>query len=139
MRKVQRVAVIVAGLITALHGIAHAPGALGSLDLATFEDASRQPNLLFTDAGDSLILVLGILWAVAGVLFILGGIGVALNRDKALPVVALALAVSLPLTVLWYQDAVAGLVLNIVLLAGVLITVATGTPKVPGERIFNPG
>ena len=124
MHALQRVAVLAAGLVTALHGFAHAPGALGSLELATFEDVSYQPNVVFTDAGDRLMLVLGMLWAGAGVLFILAGIALALNRRQMLPLLALSLAMSLPLTILWYQDAIIGLVLNIVLLVALLLKIA---------------
>ncbi len=134
MHGLQRVAVIAAGLVTVLHGIAHAPGALGSLELAAFEDVSYQPNAVFTDAGDGLMLVLGVLWAVAGALFVLAGIALALNRRQMLPVLALALAVSLPLTILWYQDAVVGLVLNVMLLAGLLLRVGLHSSRLSVGR-----
>jgi hypothetical protein len=113
MRGVRAVPVVLAGLLLIAHGLAHAPGILGSFDLATFEDASRQPNLLFTGAGDFLIQTLGVVWTLAALSFVVAGAGVLFRRAWSRTAAWVAVALSLPVTVLWYQDAIVGLVLNV--------------------------
>ena len=113
MRSVRAVPVILAGLLLIAHGLAHLPGILGSFDLATFEDASRQPNLLFTDAGDRAIQALGVVWTLAALSFVVAGAGMLFRRDWSRTAIWVALAFSLPVTVLWYQDAIVGLVLSV--------------------------
>jgi len=121
MRFLRSVPVMLAGFFLIAHGIAHAPGVFGSFDLASFDEATRQPNALFTNAGDTLIYALGVVWLVAALAFVVAGAGVALRKAWARQALIVAVAVSLPVTVLWYQDAVAGLVINVALLV-ILVT-----------------
>jgi hypothetical protein len=108
---------IALGGLMILHGFAHTPAILGSWDIATFDDVSRQPNILLTNAGNTMILVLGGIWFLAAVSFIVAGIGV-LRQAFWWPVVtALALTLSVTMTMLWRHDAAIGLLLNAVILA----------------------
>lgn len=125
MTYLRRVGTIIAGVFLMLHGIAHAPGALGSLKLATFEDVSFQPNL-YAGAPDALVMLLGAIWVVAGLAFVSAGVGQLRQRTWAPMATLGALLVSLPLTILWYQNAVAGLVLNGVVLFGLVVRIGLG-------------
>jgi hypothetical protein len=108
------------GGLMILHGIAHSPAVLGSWKLASFEDVSFQPNVLFTSASDPLVYALGAVWFLAALSFIVAGIGV-LRQAFWWPVVtAFALVLSVSMTLLWQQDAAIGLVLN-----GFLLVVLT--------------
>jgi hypothetical protein len=133
MRFLRSVPVMLAGFLLIAHGIAHAPGVLGSFDLASFDDATRQPNALFTNAGDTLLYVLGVFWLVAALTFVVAGAGVALRMAWARQALVAAVAVSLPVTMLWYQDAVVGLVINIALLVILVAWLAWNT--VTGKRM----
>jgi hypothetical protein len=117
MRFVHFLPYLMGGGLMILHGFAHLPGVLGSWDLATFEDVSRQPNLWLTNAGDGLLMVLGAIWLIAGVAFVVAGVGVLRKREWWPMVAALAIVVSVPMTILWRDDASIGLLLNAALLA----------------------
>jgi hypothetical protein len=125
MNLVRRIGRLAAGVLLMLHGIAHAPGALGSLKLATFDDVSFQPDLL-PGAGDGLVMLLGVIWVLAAAAFVVAGIGLILRWSRATVAVLGAIALSLPLTVLWYQDAVAGLILNGAILFVFLVRAGLG-------------
>jgi hypothetical protein len=112
---------IVIGGLMMLHGFAHLPGVLGSWELATFDDVSRQPNVLLTDAGDGLLFVLGAFWLLAAASFVVAGIGVLRQANWWPMAAAIAIVVSLPITLLWKDDAVAGLALNTVLLVTLFV------------------
>lgn len=108
---------ILLGGVMALHGIAHLPAVLGSWGIATFEDVSVQPNVWLTDAGDGALFVLGAVWLLAAVSFVAAGFG-AVRRLAWWPVMAaLAIALSVPMTILWQEDAAIGLFLNAALIA----------------------
>ena len=123
MTNLWRGARLLFGAFLLLHGLAHAPGILGSWKLATFEGASYRPNVLLDQAGDSVVYLLGVLWLVAGVTYLLAGIGV-LRRAVWWPqAVAVAALTSLVVTTLWAEDAVVGLAINlgvVAVLVGVL-------------------
>jgi hypothetical protein len=108
---------IALGGLMILHGFAHTPGILGSWNLATFDDVTRQPNVLFTNAGDGLLYVLGFIWFAAAISFVIAGIGVLRQAVWWPMMTAVALVLSLGVTLLWHQDAFIGLVLNAILLA----------------------
>lgn len=117
MRFLHYIPWIALGGLMILHGFAHTPAILGSWGLATFEDVSRQPNMLLTSAGDGMLLVLGGLWFIAALSFIIAGIGV-LRQAFWWPMMAsLALVLSVSMTMLWRNDAAIGLLLNGVILA----------------------
>lgn len=125
MNLVRRIGRLAAAVLLMLHGIAHAPGALGSLKLATFDDVSFQPNLL-PGTGDGLVMLPGVIWVLAAAAFVVAGIGLILHWSRSTAVVLAALVFSTPLTVLWYQDAVAGLILNGAMLFVLLVRAGLG-------------
>ena len=105
------------GVLMILHGIAHGPGVLGSWNLATFEGTTRQPDFLLTSASEVMLTILGAIWLVAAIAFVIAGIGVLRQAIWWPMATALALVFSVPVTLLWRDDAVLGLMLNGVLLA----------------------
>jgi hypothetical protein len=112
---------IFAGIVVILHGTVHVLGLLGSWNLVTFEDLSRQPNFLLTGASETTLYFLGAIWLFAAISFVAAGIGL-LRRAQWWPLaMAMALVLSVPMTMLWREDAVVGLMLN-----GVLIAVMAG-------------
>jgi hypothetical protein len=131
MRFLRNLPYIAVGLLMILHGFAHLPGVLGSWNLATFEDVSRQPNIILSNAGDTLIQVLGFFWLLALGAFIVAGIGVLRRAQWWAGATLIALAFSMPMTVLWIEDAVIGMVLNLAILLGILawVLIASGETR----------
>lgn len=117
MRFLRSLPWLIGGVLLILHGFAHTPATLGSWGLATFEDVSRQPNFLLTSAGDGMLIILGTVWLLAAISFVFAGVGI-LRQSYWWPMMtALALVLSVPMTMLWRDDAVIGLLLNGILLA----------------------
>jgi hypothetical protein len=121
MRHIRLVPVFMIGALLILHGFAHFPAVLGSWEFATFEDVSYQPNVLFTDASDALVRVFGVVWAAAALSFVVAGYAIARRASWWPRATAAALALSLPMTMLWREDAIAGLVINAAVLAGLVV------------------
>jgi hypothetical protein len=120
MRFLRNLPFIGLGLMMILHGFAHLPAVFGSWKLATFEDISYQPNIIFSNAGDTLVQVLGFIWLAAAIAFVVAGIGVLRRAQWWAGATLIALAFSMPMTVLWIEDAVIGMVLNLAILLGIL-------------------
>lgn len=117
MKRMYVLGSILLGGMMILHGIAHLPAVLGSWGIATFEDVSTQPNVWMTNAGDGALYLLGSIWLLAAMSFVAAGFG-AIRRLTWWPVTAaLAIVLSVPMTILWQNDAAIGLVLNAVLMA----------------------
>jgi hypothetical protein len=117
MRYLTRAARLFLGVLMILHGIAHGPGVLGSWSLASFEDVSRQPNILLGDAGDGVVFVLGALYLLAGLGFVIAGAALLLRVAWWQRLATAAVLLSLVVTTLWWSDAIVGLVLNVAVLA----------------------
>jgi hypothetical protein len=117
MRYLTRAGSLFLGVLMILHGIAHGPGVLGSWNLATFEDVSRQPNILLEHAGDGVIFLLGALYLLAGLGFVVAGAATLLRVAWWPRIATAAVLLSLVVTTLWWRDAIAGLVINMALLA----------------------
>jgi hypothetical protein len=120
MRLIRFVPLLATGMLMILHGFAHSPAVLGSWGIATFDDVSRQPNVWLTNAGDGLIWLFGLVWLLAAIAFIVAGVGIVRHAAWWPVATATALVASTPMTLLWREDAVVGLVLNGFILAGFL-------------------
>lgn len=117
MRYLTRAASLFFGVLMILHGIAHGPGVLGSWNLATVEDVSRQPNILLENAGDGVVSVLGALYLLAGLGFVVAGAAFLLRVGWWQRIATAAVLLSLVVTTLWWRDAIVGLAINVALLA----------------------
>jgi len=107
-------------LLLIMHGFAHLPGVLGSWKVKSFEDVSYQPNAIFTDAGDTTVFLLGIVWFTAAIGFLVAGISLLVHFEWWPHIALGAMLTSLIPTILWNQDARIGLELNIALLIVIL-------------------
>jgi hypothetical protein len=133
MEAARHVVRMAAGMLLVLHGFAHTPGVLGSWKLATFEDVSYQPNVLLDNANAATIALLGAVFLLGGVAFIVAGLGVMRRSDWWLQWAGLAVLTSLFVTVLWWENAIAGLVINLIVLLVLAGTLAFTTFQ-PGQR-----
>lgn len=113
---------IALAVLMLLHGVAHLPGFVGSWRLAALEGMPYKTTLLAgrVDVGDVGIRVVGVVWLLAALGFILTAIGAFTDRSwwmAALMGVALA---SLGLSVLEWPLARIGVAVNLAILAALL-------------------
>ena len=110
----------------AAHGFAHAVG-IGEI-LGLRGEASNTSTLFASlDPSSVAYRALGALWVVALVLFVAAAAGIVLRKSWWLVAAFAAALVSLALCVAWYDAAIVGLVVNVVILAGLVVyTVAQG-------------
>jgi hypothetical protein len=116
MKRLRLLARLAFGAFLVLHGAVHAMGALGTWDLATFEGASSRPNVLLDGAGDGVVRLLGGLWLLAGVAFVVAGVGVVRRAAWSARAAAIAALASLVVTALWKDDAPVGLSIDVAVL-----------------------
>lgn len=105
-------------LLLLAHGAIHLLGFLGPTGLADMEGIPREATFLLADfpVGSPVLLAFGALWLVPAVGFIGAAIGV-LARQAWWPPLALASTIiSTGLVLLWWNDALAGMVPNLVVL-----------------------
>lgn len=109
-------------VLLALHGFAHQVGFLASWQLREFRDAPLDTRLLAgrLDVGVAGTRVMGILWLVTGLAFMVAAVAVW-RRVEWWPELALGLAAfSLALSVLGWPDARIGVAANLAILAAVI-------------------
>jgi hypothetical protein len=120
MRHVARLAL---GAFFMLHGFAHSPGILGTWKLKTFEDVSYRPNVLLDNASNTTVSLLGIIWLFAALAFLYAGYEVIRGAQGWTHVMLFATVVSLAVSLLWYKDAIIGVVIDV----GILVAYAAYT------------
>jgi hypothetical protein len=120
------------GILLILHGFAHLPGVLGSWNIGTFEDVSRRPNILLQHASEPILYLLGLIYLVAGVTFIAAGFGLLRRASWWLTALAIALPLSFLVTILWWRDAILGLVINTIVL--MVLAAAVFGPQLVQQR-----
>jgi hypothetical protein len=110
---------VIAGLFV-LHGLVHLLGFVVPWKLATVAGFPYRTDVLTgVDVGTTGARALGLLWLVAGLGFVTGGLVLALGAPWWWAVVFGSGLLSLALAVLWWQQAYAGLVLDAAALVGV--------------------
>jgi hypothetical protein len=114
---------IIAAIALALHGLIHLLGTAVYMKLTTIEGMSYKTTLLGGrwDLGETGIRVFGALWAVATVGFVISALALLAGWSWWQPVLVGVTLFSLVLTVLDWSNAFAGVVINIVILAVVLL------------------
>lgn len=120
-RRFSTITRIVPAIVLTLHAIAHSPGVLGAWKIAEFEDASFQPNVLLTDASDTMVAFLGAFWLIAAVAYLVAATALFRNVRWWPTATFLAVLMSLGMTILWMDDAIAGLVINIAVLTALFL------------------
>ena len=121
MRKILGISVFI---ILNLHGIVHLMGTAVYLRLGEDESMGYKTTLLGGrwDLGETGIGVIGVLWAVAALGFIAVALALASQWRWARPALLGVTLFSLALTILDWERAYAGAVINIAILAVLLIT-----------------
>ena len=104
----------IASLILVLHGLVHLMGTAVYLKLAEIEGLPYKTTLLNCswDVGQSGMIFFGVLWALAGGGFLIGGVAWLAGKKLNRALLLITTCFSLLLTLLDYQSAFAGAVLN---------------------------
>jgi hypothetical protein len=111
-----------------VHGLTHAMGFAGAWGLAEFEGASKVPtNFVTTQPGETTVRVLGLVWIVALVAFLMAAVLLVTDNEIWRPVALGAAAVSMVPVLLWWKDAPMGAVANALVVAAVIFA-----PKLDG-------
>ncbi len=113
-------AFVLAAFLT-LHGVVHLFGFTATWHIGTGTLVADAPTLVSVGPGSSAAHVLGLLWLVVGVAFIVSALMLVLHRATWRRWVAVAALLSLVLCILWWRDAPAGAVIDALLLAGVAL------------------
>lgn len=116
MRKILGIGVFI---LLNLHGIVHLMGTAVYLKMGEIEGMSYKTTLLGGrwDLGETGIGVIGVLWAVAALGFIAVALAIAAKWRWARPALLGVTFFSLALTILDWERAYAGAVINIAILA----------------------
>ena len=115
-------------LLCVLHGIAHWVGFVVAFQLADLEEAPYGTTLLGGrfDVGDTGIRVMGVLWLVAGLAFMVSAVG-AWGHREWWPSLTIGLAAfSLLLCLLGWPDSRIGVLVNVALLLLLTFAVRQG-------------
>jgi hypothetical protein len=121
MRKILGIGVFI---LLNLHGVVHLMGTAVYLKLGEIEGMGYKTTLLSGrwDLGESGIGVIGVLWAAAALGFIAVALAIAVKWRWARPALLTVTLVSLALTVLDWERAYAGAIINIVILGALYLT-----------------
>lgn len=116
----------------ALHGVVHFIGAAVAWRLMTSPDNPYTTTVLWgnIDLGETGITIVGAAWLLPLAAFVVAAVGLWLNRGWALPAVLIAAVLSLAICLLGMPAAVAGLVIDVLLigLVGALLLVRRLAP-----------
>ena len=109
--------------ILGLHGVIHVLGFLSTWQMGAFTAVSATP--LYPSGlatGSPVVLVLGVLWLITMAAFLLAAIGVVLRVAWWKSVAVSAACVSLVLCIAWWNSAWFGVLIDVAILLGVLIS-----------------
>jgi hypothetical protein len=106
------------------HGVAHLVGAISSWQLATLAGLPYKTTIFSgrLDVGDAGIQVVGVLWLIAALAFLVGAIAFITDRDWAGRFVFAAVAASMLLCAMGWPDSRLGLAVNV----GLALVLAIG-------------
>ncbi len=109
-------------LLLLAHGGIHLLGFLGPTGIADIDGLPREATFLLADfeVGSPPLVALGALWLVPAIGFIGSAIGVAARQAWWPPLALASAAISTGLVVLWWDDALVGLVPNVIAAAGAI-------------------
>jgi hypothetical protein len=115
-----KIMTIVAAIVLALHGLIHFFGTVVYLKLGTIQGFGYKTTLLGGrwDLGESGMRIFGGLWAVAAIGFVVMAVALFSGLSWWKPILVGVTLFSLVLTALDWKLAFAGVILNIVILAG---------------------
>ena len=106
------------------HGIAHLVGFVSSWKVATLAEVPYKTTVFsgHLDVGDAGIRVMGLLWLLAALAFLITAVGVATETGWAVRFTLVAVIASLLLCVAGWPDARIGVAVNV----GLLLLLAIG-------------
>ena len=107
-----------AAALLILHGLIHALGAIEIWGWADIEQMTGTPSI---DVGSTTAKILAAAWPISFGLFVVAGIGLLARKSWWRPIAIGALAVSQFAIVMWWGDAFAGTVANVLILAIVVL------------------
>jgi hypothetical protein len=115
---------IVLSLFLLAHGVAHLVGFVSSFKLATLPELSYKTTVFSgrIDVGEGGIRVMGLLWLLTALAFLVAAGAVATAMDSAPRVMLAAVIVSLTLCVVGWPDARIGVAVNL----GLILLLAIG-------------
>lgn len=110
---------IIVAILLVLHGLIHLMGTVTYLKLGTVQGLTYKTTLLNGrwDWGEGGIRIYGALWGLAALGFVIAAIAMLTGAAWWRPLLGGVTMLSLALTALDWQDAFAGAVLNLVILA----------------------
>lgn len=109
---------VLAGAALAVHGLIHLIGFVVPWQLATLDGFPYRTDVLGADLGATGMRVVGVVWLVLAVGFVVAGVGVVRRAAWALPLTAGLAALSLVVCLLALPAAAAGAVIDVVVLLG---------------------
>jgi hypothetical protein len=114
---------IIAAIVLIVHGLIHLMGTASYLKLTEIGELPYKTTLLngSWDLGTKGIALFGVLWAVATVGFVAAGVAMIAGWSWWQPLLLGVTLFSLVLTALDYKVAYAGVIINVVILAVVLL------------------
>jgi hypothetical protein len=113
----------------ALHGLIHSMGFMATWQLGKISAVSAAPNLLSgVAAGSGPAKVLGLLWLAALIAFLSSAGGLVTGQSWWLPLAAAAAVLSLALSIVWWNDAKFGALIDIAILLGLAVTALVARP-----------
>ena len=105
-----------------IHGLIHAIGFAGAFNLAEFEGGSKTPtNFVTADIGTPTLKILGALWMVALVAFLLAATLLLMDSASWRPAAVAAALISMVPIAMWWQVSPMGAVANALVIAAVVI------------------
>lgn len=123
----------IAGLVVALHGLIHLIGFVVPWRLARIEGFGSTTSAAWgsIEVGETGARLVGLVWLVLAVAFVVAGAGLWLARSWAIPLTVGAALVSLPICVLGAPDGVMGIAIDVLIVATAVIS-QVGAPKSAG-------
>jgi len=119
---------IAIAIVMILHGIAHLPGFIVPWRLATLHDMPYKTTLLSGrfDAGGAGIRIIGLLWLAAALAFAVTGTAMIAGRPWW-PLAGICVSsISLVLSLLSLPEARVGVIINVVIIAGMIVSSIAG-------------
>jgi hypothetical protein len=114
-----RAVIVIAALILVLHGVIHLMGTVAYLRLGTIDGLPYKTTVLGgrIDVGERGTWVLGVLWSVPALAFIVAALALVLGWQAWEPVLLAAILMSLLLTALDWQVAFVGALIDLGIIA----------------------
>ena len=107
----------------ALHGLVHALGFAAAWRLGAVSAVSATPSLVSIAEGSPLARILGLLWLGVALTFVVAAGGLVATTSWWRIVTASAAVLSLVLCVAWWNNAKAGMALDVAILIGLVATI----------------